>query len=195
MVTSFSVNHDAEEARRRGLDGFRFFQFGLGHHYAFGKHVPGRTDIWKQYEAMRGSLPEVGMGEGGIGTPEQVTAHLQQFADAGVDQVVFIQQGGNNQHAHICESLELFSREVMPHFKAGEAERERKKLARLAPALERAMARKNRMKELADSEIPPITPYGFAIAETSGGTALDEATRRRQERMREMTEAVRKAGN
>ena len=119
----------------------------------------------------------------------------EDAADAGVDQVVFIQQGGNNQHAHICESLELFSREVMPHFKAGEAERERKKLARLAPALERAMARKNRMKELADSEIPPITPYGFAIAETSGGTALDEATRRRQERMREMSEAVRKAGN
>ena len=57
------------------------------------------------------------------------------------------------------------------------------------------MARKNRMKELSDAEIPPITPYGFAIAETSGSTALDEATRRRQERMREMSEAVRKAGN
>jgi alkanesulfonate monooxygenase SsuD/methylene tetrahydromethanopterin reductase-like flavin-dependent oxidoreductase (luciferase family) len=195
MVTSFSVNHDAEEARRRGLDGFRFFQFGLGHHYAFGKHVPGRTDIWKQYESMRATLPAVGMGEGGIGTPAQVTAHLQQFADAGVDQVVFIQQGGKNEHAHICESLELFAREVMPRFKDGEAERERRKRERLAPAVERAMARKERMKELADSEIPSITPYGFAIAETSGSTALDEATRRRQERMREIGEAVRKAGH
>ncbi|MBW2414818.1 MAG: LLM class flavin-dependent oxidoreductase [Deltaproteobacteria bacterium] len=193
MVTSFSVHRDADEARRRGLDGFRFFQFGLGHHYAFGNHVPGRTDIWKQFEAMRDSLPDGGMGEGGIGTPEQQREHLQQFADAGVDQVVFIQQGGKNKHEHICESLELFAAEVMPTFKENEAERERKKMEELAPYLEEAMKRKQGMRELADSEIPPIVPYGYAIAETSGDTALDEATRLRRERMRKMGEAVRKS--
>ena len=30
MVTGFSCHDDAEEARRRGLDGFRFFGFALG---------------------------------------------------------------------------------------------------------------------------------------------------------------------
>jgi hypothetical protein len=133
------------------------------------------------------------MGEGGIGTPAQLRAHLQQFADAGVDQVVFIQQGGKNEHAHICESLELFASEVMPHFKQDEVERERRKAEALAPHVERALGRKQGPKPLADSEIPPIEPYGFSIAETSGGTALDEATRRRQERMRALGEAVRKA--
>src|SRR2546427_28241 len=49
MVTGFSCHQDAEEAMRRGIDGFRFFQFALGHHYAFGKHTPGRTNIWKKF--------------------------------------------------------------------------------------------------------------------------------------------------
>ncbi len=44
---------------------------------------------------------------------------------AGVDQTVFIQQGGKNRHEHICESLELFAAAVMPEFKEREAERGR----------------------------------------------------------------------
>ena len=50
MVTGFSCHADAEEASRRGTEGFRFFQFALGHHYVFGRHTPGRTDIWKKFE-------------------------------------------------------------------------------------------------------------------------------------------------
>ena len=46
MVTGFSCHEDAEEAKRRGMDGFRFFGFALGHHYLFGNHKPGRTNIW-----------------------------------------------------------------------------------------------------------------------------------------------------
>src|SRR5207244_1403911 len=53
MVTGFSCHADAQEARRRGIDGFRFFQFALGHHYVFGKHRPGRTDIWEKFERVR----------------------------------------------------------------------------------------------------------------------------------------------
>jgi alkanesulfonate monooxygenase SsuD/methylene tetrahydromethanopterin reductase-like flavin-dependent oxidoreductase (luciferase family) len=45
MVAGFSCHRDAEEARRRGIDGFRFFQFALGHYYAFGRHTPGRTSM------------------------------------------------------------------------------------------------------------------------------------------------------
>ena len=193
MVTSFSVHHDEQVARERGLDGFRFFQFALGHHYAFGQHQPGNSRIWEQYQAMRDSLPEVGMGEGGIGTPAQLTAHLRQFAEAGVDQVVFIQQGGKNKHEHICESLELFAAEVMPEFKKGEDERERRKLEALAPFMEEALARRKGLPAIAGTDAPVIEPYGFSIAETSGDTALDEATRRRRERMQQLAEAVRKS--
>src|SRR5215472_9299314 len=116
MVTGFSVHPDAEEARRRGEDGFRFFGYALAHHYIFGEHRPGRTDIWQAYERARPKLPPAGAARG-IGTPAQVREHLRAFEEAGVDQVAFIQQGGRNEHEHICQSLELFSREVLPEFR------------------------------------------------------------------------------
>ena len=108
MVAGFSCHADAEEARRRGLDGFRFFGYALGHHYIFGEHTPGRTSIWANYEKARDLLP-VSPGAGGIGTPDEIAANMQRFEEAGVDQVVFLQQGGRNEHAHICASLELFA--------------------------------------------------------------------------------------
>ena len=104
---------DAEEAKRRGEDEFKFFGYALAHHYIFGEHKPGRTDIWTAYERARAALPEAGAARG-IGTPEQLRAHLKSFEDSGVDQVAFIQQGGKNRHDHICQSLELFAREVLP---------------------------------------------------------------------------------
>ena len=92
MVTGFSVHADAEEAKRRGEDGFKFFGYALAHHYIFGEHKPGRTDVWAAYEKARAKLPEAGAARG-IGTPEQLRAHLKSFEDSGVDQVAFIQQG------------------------------------------------------------------------------------------------------
>jgi alkanesulfonate monooxygenase SsuD/methylene tetrahydromethanopterin reductase-like flavin-dependent oxidoreductase (luciferase family) len=159
MVAGFSCHADAEEARRRGLDGFRFFGYALGHHYIFGQHTPGRTSIWGKYEQARDLLP-VSPGAGGIGTPEQIAENMRRFEEAGVDQVVFLQQGGNNEHAHICESLELFAEVVMPAFKARHASREQKKQEELAPFIKRALARKSRRPSLRDEEIPTIVALG-----------------------------------
>ncbi len=69
MVGGFSCHADAEEARRRGLDGFRFFGYALGHHYIFGEHLPGRTNIWANYERARDLLPIARGGAGAIGSP------------------------------------------------------------------------------------------------------------------------------
>jgi hypothetical protein len=194
MVTSFSVHPDEAEAVQRGLDGFRFFQFALGHHYAFGEHVPGRTDIWQKYIAVRDHLGTEGLGggTGGIGTPAQLRDHLQQFADAGVDQTVFIQQGGKNQHEHICEALELFAADVMPEFKERESERERQKAQDLAPYVEAGFKRKQYMAEMADDAIPSYQAYGFNVAEVDTAS-LPEANRRRAEAMRRIREVALKA--
>ena len=194
MVTSFSCHPDHDEAVRRGLDGFRFFQFALGHHYGFGMHTPGRTDIWSHYEAVRDAigLDMLGGGTGGIGTPAELREHLRQFADAGVDQTVFIQQGGRNKHAHICESLELFAAEVMDEFKTDEVEREAKKAAELAPFIEAAFARKQYMRPLADAEIPRFEAYGNMVAEVDLD-GLPEANRQRALAMRRLREVVRQA--
>ncbi len=164
MVTGFSCHEDEQEAIRRGLDGFHFFVYGLGHHYIFGEHKPGRTNIWERFEKARPNMPDEGRNRG-IGTPDQLREHLKGFAEAGVDQVVFIQQGGRNKHEHICESLELFAAKVMPDFKAGSAERESKKAEELAPFIAKAMERKKYMRALEDDEIPVMEALGRQIVE------------------------------
>lgn len=190
MVTSFSCHQDHDEAVRRGQDGFRFFQFALGHYYGFGTHQPGRTPIWEHFEKMKTNLPPeiVSGGEGGIGTPDELRTHLRKFSDAGVDQTVFIQQGGNNQHEHICESLELFAAEVMPEFKEKEAERQRQKMEGLAPYIEAAFKRKEWMAPLADDEIPQFDAYGMMVAEINE-SKLDPAARQRRAAMLRMRDA------
>ena len=162
MVSGFSIHQNPDEAIRRGLDGFRFFSYALGHHYIFGAHQPGRTNIWNAFERHRDQTPQV---RNGMGTPDDLRSHLRKFADAGVDQVAFIQQGGRNRHEHICEALKLFAEEVMPEFHEGEAKREADKLAALAPYLEEAMARKNKMPPLSDREIPMVEALGRQITE------------------------------
>ncbi len=94
------------------------------------------TNVWERFEAAKDKLPPAGRGSG-IGTPADLIGHLRQYQDAGVDQVVFIQQGGRNKHEHICEALELFAAQVMPVLKADQAERDAKKARNSRPSSRR----------------------------------------------------------
>ena len=96
--------------------------------------------------------------------------HLRHFEESGVDQTVFIQQGGRNRHKDICEALELFAGDVMPEFKAREIEREKRKQEELAPDIENAMARKQAMPPMRDEDIPVYIALGRKIAEEGTGT-------------------------
>ena len=77
--------------------------------------------------------------------------------DAGVDQVVFIQQAGANRHEDICESLELFAERVLPDFKERDAAQVARKNERLAKAIEKAEAQKPALTVL--GEIPVVDSY------------------------------------
>ncbi len=174
IVTPFMCHQDEGEAIERGLDGGHFFGYSLGHYYIFGEHVPGRTNVWEEFQQRRSQfgydrqiaaqqgqvlgaqLMERGLGSlrGCVGTPQQIRELLRGYRDAGVDQVIFVSQAGRNRHEHICESLELFAREVMPEFQEPEAERERQKLERLAPAIEAALVRR---------EPPRPAPEGYSF--------------------------------
>ena len=176
MVSSFSCHKDRETAARRGLEGFEFFGFALGSLYAFGEHRPGRTDLWQQFQAMRGEQvasdiqgldAALSGSRGGIGTPDDLREHLRKFESCGVDQVTFIQQAGRNQHDHICDSLELFAAEVLPEFKARAADRQAEKDAQLAPYVAAAMERKVKLRSLADEDIPTFVSLGRRISEES----------------------------
>ena len=132
----------------------RFFRFGLAHYYHNGSQIPGETDIWQLYKQTPQDPAE---GRAGIGTPDQVREHLEIMEDAGVDQVVFIQQAGANLHEDICESLELFAERVLPDFKARDAAQVAKKSERFAEATERAEGRKSALTSL--NEIPIVDSY------------------------------------
>jgi len=126
--------------------------------------VPGRTQLWKEFQELRGNRTEEvieaskhsGYNATGIGTPDDMRAHLTDFQNAGVDQIIFMQQSGRNRHDHICESLQLFADEVMGPFSAECEAREQAKEKELAPYLEAALARKKVMQPLADDDIPVV---------------------------------------
>ena len=136
----------------------------------------------------------LGGGTGCIGSPADLRAALCTFAGAGVDQTVFIQQGGRNRHEHICESLECFAAEAMPEFKAQEAAREARKREELAPYVEAAFKRKRSMAPLARSDIPSYPAYGLTAPPVDLAT-LPEANRRRALTMRRMREIAERSGN
>ena len=104
---------------------------------------------------MKDNLPS-NIGRTGIGTPAQIREHCLRYEQAGIDQVIFVTQHGWTRHDHICESLELFGRAVMPEFQQREAAAEARKQAELAPYLEAAMRRKNGLQPMKDEEIPRI---------------------------------------
>ena len=179
-VSPFLCHPDEGEAMRRGLEGTNFFGYSLAHYYVFGRHHPARTDVWAEYQRQRserGYDPEAVRAaaanqdrlgakvvEGGIaglrgavGTPAQVREYLRRYEEAGVDQVIFVSQSGKTRHEDIMESLELFGREVLPEFKDRDAAGERAKAERLAPVIDRVMAR----KPAADHPPLPTEDYSF----------------------------------
>jgi alkanesulfonate monooxygenase SsuD/methylene tetrahydromethanopterin reductase-like flavin-dependent oxidoreductase (luciferase family) len=142
IVTGFMCDPSQERAVQMGEDGLKFFSYALGHHYVFGKHEPGKTDIWRNYKQSPINMPGAGGENACVGTPDLIRKRLREYEEAGVDQVVFISQAGNNKHEDICSSLNLFAEKVLPEFKEREDKRTREKAERMAPIVEKVMKRK-----------------------------------------------------
>jgi alkanesulfonate monooxygenase SsuD/methylene tetrahydromethanopterin reductase-like flavin-dependent oxidoreductase (luciferase family)/putative sterol carrier protein len=178
IVLPMMCHEDEQTAIDRGIEGAHFFGYSLAHYYVFGDHQPGVTNVWEQFLQKRvdygfareiinaddGPLGvkilEQGFGSlrGAIGTPDQIKELLERYEKAGVDQAIFVSQAGPNKHDHICESLELFGKKVLPKFAEGRDERETKKRERLAEACERALARRSPARTADPGYV--ITPRG-----------------------------------
>jgi alkanesulfonate monooxygenase SsuD/methylene tetrahydromethanopterin reductase-like flavin-dependent oxidoreductase (luciferase family)/putative sterol carrier protein len=174
VVVPFMCHTDEQTAIDRGIDGAHFFGYSLAHYYVFGEHRPGATNLWEEFQANRDQrgfarhlvqatdapLPvrllqeSLGSLRGAIGTPQQITDLLERYEQAGVDEVIFVSQAGRNQHEHICESIELFAREVLPRFQERNERKEAEKRERLGPAIERALQRR---------DPPRVAPAGYTI--------------------------------
>jgi alkanesulfonate monooxygenase SsuD/methylene tetrahydromethanopterin reductase-like flavin-dependent oxidoreductase (luciferase family) len=189
VVLPMMLHEDEQTAIDRGIDGAHFFGYSLAHYYGMGQHHPGRTSVWDEFLENRDErgfaraivtpdaaplavkIMQHGLGSlrGAIGTPEQVLELCRRYEAVGVDQVIFVLQAGPNRHEHICDSLELFGRRVIPEFAEGREERERAKAERLSAAVERALARRPPARE---------APPGYLIDEQA---ELERAARARRE--------------
>jgi len=163
-VSAFSIHPDRAEAIRRGQDGFEFFFFAINALVSQDAQ-PGHSRLWESFQRLRGNRTadlvarahEAGYQGAGIGTPDDMRRHLRAQQDAGVDQVIFLQQAGHNRHDEILASLELFGDQIAPEFRREAAAREARKQQELAPYVERALARKRWMPPLAGDDIPIVT--------------------------------------
>jgi alkanesulfonate monooxygenase SsuD/methylene tetrahydromethanopterin reductase-like flavin-dependent oxidoreductase (luciferase family) len=190
VVLPMMCHADEQEAIERGIDGAHFFGYSLAHFYGMGRHRPGRTNVWEEFQANRGEkgfareiitaddaslgvrLMQQGVGSlrGAIGTPDQIRDMARRYEAVGVDEMIFVLQAGRNRHEHICESLELFAAEVLPEFADRVGRREAEKAERLAPAIAAALARR---------EPPRKLPEGYEIDEAAD---LERARRSRSQR-------------
>ncbi len=136
VVSGFMCAETDEEAQRKA-DGWTFFQFALRFYSTHGTIDPGSVSLWDEYTKWRktpkGQQPQ---NTGLIGSPDTLRRKLKKFEESNVDQVILLNQAGNNKHADIVDSLELFAREVMPEFHAREPEHQAWKSAVLAGEIE-----------------------------------------------------------
>jgi len=75
--------------------------------------------MWDEYNRWKRENPEAqeaALRGGLIGSPDTIRKKLRRFRTSHIDQVILLNQAGKNTHEHICESLELFARDVLPDF-------------------------------------------------------------------------------
>ncbi len=213
-VTPMMCAHDEQVALDRGLEGANFFGYSLAHYYVFGEHVPASTDVWAEFLERRGKMgfsPEAALAtrqevlgatvaagdhtglRGAIGTPDQLRQFLRRYEEAGVDQLIFVLQAGNNRHEDIMESIELFGREVLPEFLDRDEAAVKEKAAHWGPIVEAALARRHRddpmmpsdytmraiPKQLVDAlESEPAEEWLEALADKQAAGVHDEEFQR-----------------
>ncbi|MEU7816750.1 LLM class flavin-dependent oxidoreductase [Pseudonocardia sp. NPDC049154] len=160
-MVPFHCHPDAEVARTRGERAGSFFTYAVRHYHVFGRHRPGDTNLWERSEIVRkelgGSIPH--RGGHAIGSPEEVTALLRGYQEAGIDQTILLHQFGRLPYDQVRASLELFAAEVMPGFAAEHAAIRARRDEELAPYVEAALARRERG---APAPAPLVDAYGLS---------------------------------
>ena len=122
IVNGFMCAPTDEEAIELAA-GWTFFIFALGYYGRKGVDAPGKGDLWGEYQAWRNTeKAQQALRTGLIGSPETIRKKLRLYEESHVDQVILLNQAGKTTHKAICDSLDLFAKEVMPEFHAREPE-------------------------------------------------------------------------
>jgi alkanesulfonate monooxygenase SsuD/methylene tetrahydromethanopterin reductase-like flavin-dependent oxidoreductase (luciferase family) len=118
------VLRDDRKASTYGLAGARFFLRSMMNYYGTDSRPLGRLRAPRelphdkeveQFMAQRNTaesqLSTV------IGDPQCARESIQRFAEAGVDELIFVLQTGVQPHELIMESIRTLAEDVLPHFK------------------------------------------------------------------------------
>ena len=135
VVRGFMCWETDEEAWEKA-DGWTFFQFALQLYNKEGPFESGTVNFWDKYQEWKQTpAGQKRSGSELIGSPETIREKLLELEAANVDQVILLNQAGKNTHKDICDSLDLFAREIMPEFHAREDEHQQWKSAVLGGKL------------------------------------------------------------
>jgi alkanesulfonate monooxygenase SsuD/methylene tetrahydromethanopterin reductase-like flavin-dependent oxidoreductase (luciferase family) len=116
MVSGFMCAETDEEAREKAA-GWTFFIFALSYYGRHGVDAPGKGDLWSAYQDWQHSdKAKQAVDNALVGSPDTIRRKLRAFQQSHVDQVILLNQAGKTTHQDICDSLELFAKEVMPEF-------------------------------------------------------------------------------
>ncbi|MEW6775990.1 MAG: LLM class flavin-dependent oxidoreductase [Bdellovibrionota bacterium] len=125
-------HEDQRTARLAGMPAAAYFSIKALQLFTpwYGKDVPG----YEFYTSMANKgQANFGVGRDGkpmdmdklvgdgtllIGTPDELIAAIEKYEAVGVTQMVFLVQMGGLSNKQILRSLELFGKEVIPHFQA-----------------------------------------------------------------------------
>ena len=130
------VLEDADEARRIGLRGQRFFAESIAHWYGSGP-APSSDELGAEElssimeesrEQVVAYLSEekipVGTEHTGLynvnhayGTAQDACAYVQRLVDAGADEIMFLMQMGTVPHKKIMTSIRNIGEQVIPYFR------------------------------------------------------------------------------
>ena len=118
IVNGFMCAPTDEEAIELA-SGWTFFIFALSYYGRKGVDAPGKGDLWREYQAWRGTeKAQAALRNGLIGSPDTIRRKMRLFEESHVDQVILLNQAGKTSDKAIRDSLDLFAREVMPEFHA-----------------------------------------------------------------------------
>src|SRR5581483_7647440 len=117
-VASYFMCSPTDELALERNEGASFFQFSL-ESYRSSVFAEGGPSLWEQYRDWRKTErgQQLSSYTGGlIGSPETIRRRLRKFEQSNMDMVILLVETGKVRHEHVCASLELFGREVMPEF-------------------------------------------------------------------------------
>jgi alkanesulfonate monooxygenase SsuD/methylene tetrahydromethanopterin reductase-like flavin-dependent oxidoreductase (luciferase family)/putative sterol carrier protein len=189
IAVPLMCHEDEQTAIQRGIDGAHFFGYSLAYYYVFGEHRPAAVSVWDDFQRNRDArgfarhivnadqaplgvkLLQQGLGSlrGAVGTPAQITELVSRYEAAGIDQIIFVSQAGRNQHEHICESLEVFGREVLPRFAEHADRKDEARRDRLAEACTQALARREPARRMEREYVIRPLSEGYADEAEAGG--------------------------